>query len=120
MIRLRIGIIGEPLTVLLNSLISVEDVDHQGPDFDDMSSFFPREIDDAIQSINLGFGAQVLKNSYFIVHFSSFCVVFKLLLIFVILASYFQGLLHLCVFFSSFTELSSFSTLIFKIIILLW
>ena len=30
----------------------------QGPDFDDMSSFFPCEIDDAIQYINLGYGAQ--------------------------------------------------------------
>ena len=29
----------------------------QGPDFDDMSSFFPCEIDDAIQYINLGYGA---------------------------------------------------------------
>ena len=31
---------------------------YQGPDFDDMSSFFPCEIDDAIQYINLGYGAQ--------------------------------------------------------------
>jgi len=30
----------------------------QGLDFDDMSSFFPCEIDDAIQYINLGYGAQ--------------------------------------------------------------
>ena len=30
----------------------------QSPDFDDMSSFFPREIDDSIQYINLGYGAQ--------------------------------------------------------------
>ena len=29
----------------------------QGQDFDDMSSFFPCEIDDAIQYINLGYGA---------------------------------------------------------------
>ena len=35
---------------------------HQGPDFDDMSSFFPCEIDDPIQYIDL-------ENSYFIVHF---------------------------------------------------
>ena len=34
----------------------------QGPDFDDMSSFFPWEIDDAIQYINLGYGAQAPKN----------------------------------------------------------
>jgi len=33
----------------------------QGPDFDDMSSFFPCKIDDAIQCINLGYGAQALK-----------------------------------------------------------
>jgi hypothetical protein len=33
----------------------------QGPDFDDMSSFFPRKIDDAIQYINLGYGAQAPK-----------------------------------------------------------
>ena len=35
--------------------------DNQGPDFDDMSSFFPYEIDDAIQYINHGYGAQVPK-----------------------------------------------------------
>ena len=34
---------------------------YQGPDFDDMSSFFPCEIDDAIQYINLGYGAQAPK-----------------------------------------------------------
>ena len=50
---------------------------YHGPDFDDMSSFFPCEIDDAIQYINLGYGVQAPKNSYVIVHFSSFCVVFK-------------------------------------------
>ena len=33
----------------------------QGPDFDDMSSFFPCEIDVAIQYINLGYGAQAPK-----------------------------------------------------------
>ena len=33
----------------------------QGPDFDDISSFFPCEIDDAIQYINLEYGAQVPK-----------------------------------------------------------
>ena len=32
--------------------------DKQDSDFDDMSSFFPCEIDDAIQYINLGYGAQ--------------------------------------------------------------
>ena len=34
---------------------------NQGPNFDDMSSFFPCEIDDAIQYINLGHGAQAPK-----------------------------------------------------------
>jgi hypothetical protein len=33
----------------------------QGPDFDDMSYFFPREIDDAIQYTNLEYGAQAPK-----------------------------------------------------------
>ena len=49
----------------------------QGPDFDDMSSFFPCEIDDAIQYINLGYGAQAPKIVilYFII--KSFCLVFK-------------------------------------------
>ena len=37
------------------------DYNNQGPDFDDMSSFFPYEIDDAIQYINLGYGAQAPK-----------------------------------------------------------
>ena len=32
----------------------------QGPDFE-MSSFFPCEADDAIQYINLGYGAQAPK-----------------------------------------------------------
>ena len=36
-------------------------VNHQGPEFEDMSPFFPCEIDDAIQYINLGYGAQVPK-----------------------------------------------------------
>ena len=34
---------------------------YQGPDFDDMSSFFPSEINDAIKYINLGYGAQAPK-----------------------------------------------------------
>ena len=34
---------------------------HQGPDFDDMSCFFPCEIDDAVQYINLGYGTQAPK-----------------------------------------------------------
>ena len=32
--------------------------DKQGPVFDDMSSFFPWEIDNAVKYINLGYGAQ--------------------------------------------------------------
>ena len=49
--------------------------DKQGPDFDDMSSFFPCEIDDAIQYINLGYGAQAPKivfRSAFFHHFLLF------------------------------------------------
>ena len=70
-------------------------VNDQGPDFNDMSSFFPCEIDDAIQYINLGYGARAPKIvSYFIVHFSSFCVVFKFDVVYcnfnVIFLSYFQ------------------------------
>ena len=34
---------------------------HWAPDFDDMSSFFPCEIDDAIQYLNLGYGAHAPK-----------------------------------------------------------
>ena len=49
-------------------------INQQGPDFDDMSSFFPCEIDDAIQYINLGYGAQAPK----IVIYGAFCVFFKL------------------------------------------
>ena len=33
----------------------------QGPDFDDMSSFLPCEINDEIQYINLGYGVQAPK-----------------------------------------------------------
>jgi len=38
-------------------------VSYQGPDFDDMSPFFPCEIDedDAVQYINLGYGVQAPK-----------------------------------------------------------
>ena len=38
--------------------------DNQGPNFDDMSSFFPCEIDEAIQYINLGYGAHAPKICY--------------------------------------------------------
>ena len=34
---------------------------NQALDFNDMSSFFPCEIDDAVQYINLGYGAQAPK-----------------------------------------------------------
>ena len=34
---------------------------HRGPGFDDMSSLFPCEIEDEIQYINLGYGAQAPK-----------------------------------------------------------
>ena len=34
---------------------------NQSPDFDDMSSFFPCEIDDAIQYIYLGYVAKAPK-----------------------------------------------------------
>ena len=37
------------------------DHDRQGPDFDDMSPFFPYKIDEAIQYTNLGYGAQAPK-----------------------------------------------------------
>ena len=37
---------------------------NQGLDFYDMSSFFPCEIDDAVQYINLGYGAQAPKIFY--------------------------------------------------------
>ena len=33
----------------------------QGPHFDDMSSFFACEVDNAIQYINLGYSAQAPK-----------------------------------------------------------
>jgi hypothetical protein len=36
---------------------------NQGPDFADMSSFFPCVIDDAIQYINIGYGARAPKIS---------------------------------------------------------
>ena len=42
----------------------------QGRDFDDMSSLFPCEIDDAIQYINLGYGAQAPKIVIFFCTFS--------------------------------------------------
>ena len=44
----------------MNILHSTE-FNYQGPDFDDMSSFFPCEIDGAIKYINLGYGVQAPK-----------------------------------------------------------
>ena len=41
-------------------IISIK-TNNQGPDFDDMPSFLPCEIDDAMQYINLGYGAQAPK-----------------------------------------------------------
>ena len=35
--------------------------DGKGPDFDDMSCFFPCEIDEAIQYVNLGYEAEAPK-----------------------------------------------------------
>ena len=46
--------------------------DDQGPDSDDMSSFFPCGIDDAIQYINLGCGARDPKMVILQCIFSSF------------------------------------------------
>ena len=44
-----------------NGSVQILKYNYQGPDFDDMSSFFPCEIDDANQYINLGYGAQAPK-----------------------------------------------------------
>ena len=41
--------------------LTERNANHQGPDFDNISSFFPCEIDDSIQYINLGYGARALK-----------------------------------------------------------
>ena len=53
------------LFLILQHIPTVENVfchtHKQGPDFDVMSSFFPCEIDDAIQYINLGYGSQAPK-----------------------------------------------------------
>ena len=51
-------------------------LDEQGPGFDDMSSFFPCEIDNIIQYINHEYGAQAPKIVFYNA-FLSFCVVFK-------------------------------------------
>ena len=49
------------MSILTSQFLTRSIASNQGPDFDDMSSFFPCEIDDAIQYINLGNGAQAPK-----------------------------------------------------------
>ena len=44
-----------------NNCLTTGYIHYLGPDFDDMSSFFLFEIDDAIQYINLEYGAQAPK-----------------------------------------------------------
>ena len=65
-----------------------------------MSSFLSCEIDDAIQYINLGYGAQAPKVVILQSIFSSSCVVFKFQVIFLVLASF-------SCHFSRFTSFSS-------------
>ena len=50
---------------------------NQGPDFDEISSFFPYEIDDAVQYVSLGYGAKAPKIIILYLFFSSFSVAFK-------------------------------------------
>ena len=45
----------------LRPLVTCLVYDDQGPFFGEISSFFPCEIDGAIQYINLGYGAQAPK-----------------------------------------------------------
>ena len=45
---------------------------HQGLDFDDMSSFFPCDIYDAIQYINIAYGAQAPKIVFYSAFFHHF------------------------------------------------
>ena len=54
----EIAIFHKSMDLLVGSILINS---HQGPDFDDMSSFFLCEIDDAIQYISLGYGAQTPK-----------------------------------------------------------
>ena len=87
-----------------NSSLQEEGVSYQqGLDFHDMSSSFPCEIDNLIQYINLGYGAQAPKIVSLYI-FLSFCVVFKFQVIFVILASFSCHIFKVYVIFSSFTE----------------
>ena len=49
-------IFNKSIDLLIRSILN-----NQGPDFDDMSSFFPCKIDDAIQYFNLKYGVQAPK-----------------------------------------------------------
>ena len=64
-------------TMATNSFSDEEQCHHHGTDFDDMLSFFPCEIDDAIQYINLGCGAQAPKIVTLKCIFLLFCLVLK-------------------------------------------
>ena len=51
----------DSIIVPINKKGNKMDCNNQGPDFDEMSSFFPCKIDDVIQYINLGYGVQAPK-----------------------------------------------------------
>ena len=55
--------------------IRMNDADNQSPDFDDMSSFFPCEIGDAIQYINLGliFDKKCINKGERVRHLPGYC-----------------------------------------------
>ena len=76
---------------------------HQGPDFDDMSSFFPCETDDAIQYINLVYGAQNPKIVIFTAFFVIFCC-FKVLGHFCYLASFSCHIFEVYFIFKSYSQ----------------
>ena len=84
--------------------------DDHGPDFDDMSSFFPCEIDDGIQYIHLGYGAQAPKIFYseFLCYFLLFWVLGHFCNFRVTFLPYIQGLHNFKVIFLSFPEFSGF------------
>ena len=78
----------------------VTNVNHQGPDFEDTSSFLPCEIDRAIQYINLGCGVQAPKIVILECIFRHFVLCQVIFCNFsVIFLSYFQALLHFYRFF---------------------
>ena len=64
------------LNFMLLPFISTYYYDYQCLDFDDMSSIFPCDIDDAIQYINLGYGALAPKIVILLCIFRHF-VIFK-------------------------------------------